>query len=109
MVGTNPPIMVSKTQMPLSARAALRSACRAVLWLLVVYWFIFIGYTIKNLIAGGPGAVVAWYKHISHMEAVSLGWDWRAFLAQQIGMLAITWMLWFFGQRTPRHIRPSVG
>lgn len=108
MVGTNPQVMVSKLQMPFSARVALRSVCRAVLWLLVAYWVTFFGYTIKNLIAGGPGAVVAWYKHISHTEAVSLRWDWRVFLAQQIGMLAITWMLWFFGQRIPQHNRPSV-
>jgi len=77
----------------------LRALRRVFIWLLGAYWLVFIGYTIKNLVAGGPGAVVGWYKHISHMPGLSFRWDWRVFLIQQVVMLAITLMLWFFGRR----------
>jgi len=39
-------------------QAILRALRRVFIWLLGAYWLVFIGYTIKNLVAGGPGAVV---------------------------------------------------
>lgn len=77
----------------------LKAILRMLFWLLGAYWAVFIGYTVKNLVVGGPGAVVAWYKHISHTSGLSLHWDWHWFLAQQVAMLAITVTLWFFGRR----------
>jgi hypothetical protein len=74
----------------------LRLLRRALLWFLALYWVGFIVYTIKNLATGGPSAAVAWYRHIS---GGTLRWDWRAFLAAQMVILAITLALWFFGRR----------
>ena len=76
-----------------------RAILRVLFWLLGAYWVVFVSYTIKNMIMGGPGAVVGWYEHISHTSGISLRWDWRVFLAQQVAILAITAMLWFFGRR----------
>jgi hypothetical protein len=77
-------------------QSILRAVRHFLILLLGVYWIVFIGYTIKNLVTGGPNAVVAWYRHLSQASGLSFGWDWRVFLAQQFGMLAITLMLWFF-------------
>jgi len=77
----------------------LRLLRRVLIWFFGAYWVIFVGYTIKNLIQGGPRAVVAWYQHISYTGGLSLRWDWRVFLARQVAILAITLLLWFFGRR----------
>jgi hypothetical protein len=76
--------------------AAFRVILRGVFWLLLVYWLIFIGYTVKNLVAGGSGAAVIWYRHIS---GGAVKWDWRVFLLQQGVILAVTLASWFFGRR----------
>lgn len=68
-------------------RRMIRAVLRGLIWLLGAYWIVFLGYTIKNLAAGGPRAVVLWYRHIS---GATFHWDWRLFLAGQIAMLAIT-------------------
>jgi hypothetical protein len=64
--------------------------------LLVAYWAIFIGYTTTRLVSGGPAAVVDWYRHINR----PLQWQWGAFLARQIVILALTATLGFFELRT---------
>jgi len=69
---------------------------RGLILLLGTYWVAFVGYTIKNLVAGGPSAVVVWYRHIAR----AFPWDWRVFLAQQIVILAITLALCLFERRT---------
>ena len=81
-------------------RFILRALRRILIWLLGAYWLVFVSYTIKNLVVGGPGAVVAWYQHISYSGGLSFRWDWRVFLAQQAAMLAVTLVLCFFGRRT---------
>jgi hypothetical protein len=78
----------------------LRSLRQALIWFFGLYWVMFIAYTIKNLVEGGPHAVVIWYRHIS---GGAFRWDWRVFLAQQVTMLAITLLLWFFGRRPTGH------
>ncbi len=83
-------------------KTMLRLVRHTLIWLLGVYWIIFIGYTIKNLVAGGPDAVVAWYKHISRTSALSIHWDWRVFLARQIALVGVTLLLWFFGRPSRR-------
>jgi hypothetical protein len=70
---------------------------RGLVWLFVGYWVCFLGYTIMHLLTGGPGAVVIWYRHISGVPFHS--WSWSAFLAGQIGILAITLAMFFFGRR----------
>ena len=69
---------------------------RGLILLLGTYWVAFVGYTIKNLVAGGPGAVVVWYRHIA---GAAFQWDWRVFLAQQVLTLAITVLLCLFERR----------
>jgi hypothetical protein len=66
--------------------------------LLIAYWVVFISYTIMHLVTGDPGAVVVWYRHIA---GAPFQWSWGVFLAQQIGILAITLALCFFGRRPP--------
>ncbi len=64
-----------------------------ILWL-ITYWAIFISYTIMNLATGGPTALVAWYRHIARAP---FQWNWRVFLAAQMGILAFTLVVLFFG------------
>ncbi len=78
--------------------AGLRVISRGLFWLLLVYWLGFIGYTIKNLVTGGPSAAVIWYRHIS---GAAFQWSWGVFLIQQIAILALTLATWFFGRRPP--------
>lgn len=70
---------------------------------LVGYWVIFIGYTVKNFVTGGPSAVVAWYKHISQ-RPFEPQWSWGVFWASQAAILLITFAVCFFG-RLSRHRR----
>jgi len=76
--------------------AALRVISRALFWLLVAYWVVFIGYTVKNLVAGGPGIAVVWYRHIS---GGAFQWNWGVFLIQQVVILSVTLASGFFGWR----------
>lgn len=76
--------------------AAFRVILRGLFVLLVAYWSIFVGYTIKNLVAGGPGEAVIWYRHIS---GGAFQWDWRVFVIQQAVIVAVTLAAWFFGRK----------
>jgi hypothetical protein len=77
---------------------------------LLAYWLLFAVYTIRNLILGGPQAVLAWYEHLetgNRYSASSEGlsfpqWSAARFLLRQAILLAITVGLWF-GVR-PRQI-----
>lgn len=80
----------------------LKKILQVLFWFFAAYWAVFIAYTVKNLVAGGPGEVIAWYQHISHTSGLSLHWDWRLFLAQQIVVLATTVILWFLGRLVSR-------
>jgi hypothetical protein len=83
-----------------SFKMILRLLRRGLVWLLIAYWVVFMSYTIMHLVTGGPGAVVVWYRHIARLP---FPWSWGAFLAQQIGILAITIALCFFGRRPAEH------
>ena len=84
-------------------KTILRSLRRGLMWLLIAYWAVFIGYTIKNLVQGGPEAVVRFYRHILYMHAgaqqVPTEWNWGPFLAAQAVYLAITLALIYFERR----------
>ena len=77
---------------------------------LLAYWLIFAVYTIKNLILGGPHAVLAWYEHLdtgNRYSASSEGlgfpqWSAAKFVLRQGILLGVTVGLWF-GVR-PRQI-----
>jgi fructose-specific phosphotransferase system IIC component len=56
-------------------------------WVLIIYWLIFVIYTIMCFVRGGPVSVIAWYSHIATMQ---FHWNRRVFLADQIAILAIT-------------------
>jgi hypothetical protein len=71
-------------------KSILRLLRRGLVWLLIAYWVVFLGYTIKNLAMGGPRAVVAWYMHVSYAGGLPLQWSWGRFLARQVAILAIT-------------------
>lgn len=91
----------------INLRPILRALRRVLIWFFCAYWVMFIGYTIKNLLIGGPRAVVVWYRHIS---GGAFRWDWRVFMAEQLAIFAITLILYFFGQRSSRReIRKSGG
>jgi hypothetical protein len=77
-----------------SFKVIFRFLRRFLLWLLVAYWVVFVGYTVTHLITGGPAAVVVWYRHIARMPQ----WNWAVFLAGQIIVLAITLTLCFLGR-----------
>jgi hypothetical protein len=82
-------------------KSIFRLVRRGLIWLLIAYWVIFFGYTIKNFAVGGPAAVVIWYRHISHVSGKPFQWSWSGFLARQFAIFAITLALWFVGRRTP--------
>ena len=78
-----------------------RFSVRFLFALFVAYWAIFLIYTMKNLVIGGPKAVVAWYEHIdthivrteSTTETFGLSirsWDWKLFLERQVAILVLT-------------------
>lgn len=69
---------------------------RGLLWLLLIYWAIFIGYTAVKLFRGGPSAVVVWYRH---MARATFHWNWGTFLAQHSAILAVTLALCFLEWR----------
>jgi len=73
---------------------------RCLLWLLAFYWVAFVGFSIRYLVAGGPTAVVVWYRHISEAP-FRWQWHWGTFLAGQVIVLAVTLALWMFGRRKP--------
>lgn len=73
---------------------------RVLIWILLMYWAIFIGYTAVKFFSGGPSAVVVWYRHIARAP---FQWDWRVFLAQQAAILTITLALCFFGRNRTFH------
>ncbi len=81
-----------------SLKMIFRLLRRGLIWLLIAYWVVFVGYTIMHLVTGGPGAVVVWYRHIAKMP---FQWNWGVFLAGQIVILAITVALCFFGRQRP--------
>jgi hypothetical protein len=89
-------------------KTMLRLLRRGLMWLLIVYWVVFIGYTIKSLIQGGPEAVVRFYRHIFYMHAgalqVPVEWNWGPFLAAQAVYLAITLALILFERRAQKHV-----
>jgi hypothetical protein len=72
---------------------------RALFWLLIVYWIVFVTYTFMNLVTSGPVAVVGWYRHIDRAPQWSAG----MFLARQNVILAITIVLGLSGRRTSNH------
>lgn len=74
----------------------LRMVRRVAIWLLMAYWLVFFGYTIKNFVEGGSTAVLGWYKHISGNP---FQWHWGIFLLRQIVMLVLTLALYFFERR----------
>ena len=80
--------------------AALKIISRGLFCLLVAYWVVFIGYTVKNLVAGGPDAAVVWYRHISGGVAP---WRWGVFVVQQAVILGVTLATRFLGWRPPSH------
>jgi hypothetical protein len=76
---------------------------RCILGLLLGYWGIFISYTVIKLFEGGPGRVVAWYKHIGQPPLqwngtafVLHAWKWERFLTQQAVLVTITLLLCIF-------------
>jgi hypothetical protein len=77
-------------------KTTLRLLRRGLIWLLVFYWVIFVGYTVKLVVTGGPSAVVAWYEHIT---GPYLQWSWRVFFIQHGAILAVTVVLCLFGRR----------
>jgi hypothetical protein len=76
---------------------------RTLIAVLCGYWLIFLAYTIKNVIQGGPAAVVGWYKHISVQSGLLVRWNWRAFIATQLAILGITLILYFWDRAASRH------
>jgi len=81
-----------------------------ILGLLLGYWAIFISCTVIKLIEGGPGRVVAWYKHIGQPPLQGDGtalvlhaWKWEIFLTQQAVLLTLTLLLGAFEWRSSRN------
>jgi hypothetical protein len=68
---------------------------RLVLALLLLYWLIFIGYTIAKYLQGGPQWVLAWYEHISTGDLFQ-PWNWKIFVMRQIFALTLTLLLSYF-------------
>ncbi len=81
-----------------SRKATFRLLRRGLIWLLILYWAGFVGYTIRNLAAGGPSAVVGWYMHIN---GDLVDWKWGRFLARQGAIIGLTVALLIFGRRKP--------
>lgn len=80
-------------------RLILQVLRRALLYLLLAYWVVFGGYTLKYMVTGGLAAVIVWYRHISRAP---FEWHWAAFLAGQILLLIVTVALYLRGRRTPQ-------
>ena len=67
----------------------LRVARFVFVWLLMLYWAGFIGYTIMHLLRGGLDSVLIWYRHISSSPFLT-EWNWRSFVFGQAVILALT-------------------
>lgn len=77
----------------MTAKAILRIWRLLLLSLLITYWVVLLVYTIKNLITGGPDAVLNWYQHILgiiRLDDLNRSWSWRAFLGRQIAIAIFT-------------------
>ena len=84
-------------------KALGRGLCRLVLSVLILYWLIFIGYTVTNYVRGGYAWVVAWYAHIS--GNVFEPWNWKVFLWQQVFALALTLCFAYLEWWHPKQVR----
>jgi hypothetical protein len=76
--------------------------------LLLIYWLVFVGYTITKYVQGGTGRVVAYYYNLVCEYRLDVcQWNWRAFLFAQGAYLAATLLLGFFELRTFRKLREA--
>ena len=73
---------------------------RVVLSILILYWAIFVGYTVTKYFQGGLAWVTAWYAHISGDIFEPL--NWKRFIIQQTFALTLTIMLSYFEWRRLR-------
>lgn len=73
---------------------------RVILCFLILYWAIFVGYTVTKYFQGGLAWVTAWYAHISGDIFEPL--NWKRFIIQQTFALTLTIMLSYFEWRPPR-------
>jgi len=87
-------------------KLALLFLRRFLLFLLLIYWVAFIGYTVAKLIQGGPGRVVAFYWYtLCENRLEPCQWSWQVFLTAQFTYLAITLLLCLFEWRSLRKRR----
>ena len=75
-----------------------RGIFRLFRFVLIGYWVVFIGYTIKNFMTGGQLAVETWYRHVSQ-RPFETQWGWGVFWAQQAALLLITILVCLFGKQ----------
>jgi hypothetical protein len=76
---------------------------RVLLSVLILYWTIFIGYTVTKYFQGGLVWVLAWYAHISSNSSnIFEPWNWKRFVIQQIFALVLTIALSHSEWRRPR-------
>jgi hypothetical protein len=97
---------------------AIEVTLTTLLWFLVTYWAIFIGYTVEKLATGGPQAALAWYSHVSSkLRLVPWGdtfllqeepWHAKAFFLQEATLLALTVGIWLFRKRLLNRSRPPL-
>ena len=81
---------------------------RVLLSVLILYWAIFIGYTVTKYFQGGAVWVLAWYAHISSdINDIFEPWNWKRFIIQQIFALALTLILSYFEWRRPKYLRDT--
>jgi len=83
-------------------KAAFRFFRLALLGLLIIYWSVFLFYTLKNLVTGGPRAVALWYMQNEGGVHLPSHWSWSTFVLKQIVILAITLALCLYQGRTGR-------
>jgi hypothetical protein len=81
---------------------------RVLLFLLIFYWVIFIGYTVAKFIEGGPRSVAAYYWYIACENRIEpCPMNWGAFWFAQGVYLAITLLLCFFEWRSLKARTPA--
>jgi len=88
----------------------LRLVRRGLIWLLLGYWAVFVGYTIEKWMVGGAAAAAAWYRHIEAMSrpwGEWKEWTWWGFLARQVMILAVTLALIYWERRSSRAGAPA--
>jgi hypothetical protein len=86
-------------------RTILRFLRATLLWVLLLYWLVFVGYTFEKLATGGREALVAWYAHISAPPLLAeFHWNWGLFIAKQAGMAAVTLALLYLEWRDRRKL-----